>query len=180
MRSGFTLMELLVALTLVAALLTGIMGLSVQIQDHVAANKRQQERAMHVMATFERLEVDINRYLESFEGLGPQALSFIAQDEQPWAHDVRGAEKRIGYAIRKNTDEAVLWRIERDNILQSEPVESELLHAKEIAFAFFGEDMTPLPFWSSDKKAPVAVRLQIKYDSGHTWSRLLPIMGRNP
>lgn len=179
MNRGFTLLELLISLTLMAVLLTGIAGLGARFVGNINANQDKQQELENMYAAFHLLHQDTVSYYGEFSGvLDEVSLLTVRQAVQKDA--AKSGQLRVKYRIADQDGEKVLYRFIQDNLMDRGGVETEITRAPEIVFSFIGEALEEHLAWQAAAKrvAPVAWKVLITDKAGREWQRTFPIMVR--
>lgn len=180
MNRGFTLLELIIALGLMAVLLTGIAGLGARFVGNIHINKDKQDELEGIYATFHILHQDAMSYHHDFRGSLDEVSMLTVQ--QAIQKDInKSGQKRVIYRVENGGEgEKILYRFTQDNLMKEGGVETEIIRSPEIIFSFLGETIQEQPTWQANavKKAPVAWKVVIADKAGRKWERTFPIMVR--
>ena len=160
-RAGFTLIEMMVSMTLLVIVMSSVFGVMAQSQRQYA----QQREVVRAQETLQGIEILLTRVLRSGRA-DPRQLGIGLLDPDPLDHDVfdnlRVVSDLNGDGVTTGAMEDVEVRIEADTIWmrwQSGAVEQPVaLEVAELAFEYFAMDGTAL---TAEADAALAARAKV-------------------
>lgn len=175
--SGFTLFEMLIAVALMALLLTATLGSGVSLLKGDKQAREQKYATQDIYASLHKMEQDISRYLSDFKADSAGGLSFRILETDDLADVLRSGQKQVSYRIDRVDGLVKIYRLERDAFMNVEPVESELLVAKNVLISYMNDNRKSSFAWSGTK-TPALVVIRITDKNGRLWERSIPVMVR--
>lgn len=177
--SGFTLLELLISIALVAILLTGITGLGSRFVGNIHSNQEKQNEVESIYTTLHLINQDMMSYYSNFTG-SLNSISMLTVKKALQDNISTSGQLRVGYRVVSKDGQQILYRKTKDNLIRTTGIETEVMRSAKIYFSFIGENLEELPSWQSSAKgsAPVAVKIIIQDESEREWHRTIPLMVR--
>lgn len=178
-NAGFTLLELLISLTLVSVLLVGVTGLGARFVSNISDNSIKQNEIEDIYSTFHLISQDVASYAVGFTG-SLNSVAMLTLQKAVVNNIPKSGQTLVSYRIENNNNEYILYRKIKDGLYKTQGVETQIIKAKEIIFSFIGETLQENPAWiaKSQKSAPVAWKISIKDSAGRIWQRTIPFMVR--
>jgi general secretion pathway protein J len=172
MKSGFTLLELLVALAVLAVLASlSFRGLS-SVLDAEAQVRAEARRWNEVDLLFGQLREDISSAMEN-RGLAlgaPEAQLVLTR----FAEQSPAPPRRVGYRLREGTVEYLLWPQARGPLGNPAAVHPVLANVAEMRLSALRDDGTWSPVWPAGP-LPRAIAVELALASGERVTRLIAL-----
>jgi prepilin-type N-terminal cleavage/methylation domain-containing protein len=186
MSRGFTLLEMLVALTVASVLLVGLAGLTGQLGRGLEKNRAARDTAFEAYAALNLFDDDLTQYLSGFGADSPARFGFTTLRDAGWASPENGDRTSGRFSVTYETrtegpsPTPVLYRVWKDAALDVEPQETKLAEGFAVEAAYMSKQNDVLGAWPANTEPPVAVRLRLTAPDGRQWERTTPLMGRTP
>ncbi len=176
-RRGFTLLELLVALTIAGILMAGVMGAAARFTGSFQAQNDRLDRAEAIYSALLQVENDLLAYGHGFQGRSNTEMRFITFHHRPFPAVARSGQEEVVYRIQTTAQGDVLERLNKDAFLDIPPVRTTVLEAPRIRLAYLDNGFAPLPAWPpGETTPPVAVEITVEAGADKIWRRMIPIL----
>lgn len=179
-HNGFTLLEMLIAVGLLALLLAGVGGATIQVLEHLRHTEGRLQQAGDIHAFFDLLEHDLSHYTQGFTAAGPTVMTFTKTQEAPWLPYPTSGEVTVGYLLQTSGTTVIAERSVKDIRLNQPAQVIEVIRLPKIEFSYMDNQLVPFPLWVKAKHSPVALRVVITDTRNQAWERIIPLWSRRP
>lgn len=177
-NKGFTLLEMLISMSLLAILMTAIGGVLFQtVDDHSSQSLEDVETTYY---TFLKIEDDIENYHSNFKG-DREGFSFLRTYNQsalrPEDTFKGSGLQLLSYQFETIDGELKFTRTAKDhlvNLFGKDPLKVELLDVTDYKITYLDKNKKTVDDWKT-ADTPIAIRIEI-FNDETKWERLLPII----